>query len=97
MEQLYVKIIPTCWMILKKMFLYHCCESDDLTCGEDLSFVERAELKGVIFSNSVVVSHFYYVLNSPLRMKDLLFQYYLNMNKSMIPEKFQFLMYLFCL
>ena len=73
MEQLYVKIIPICWMILRKMFPYHCCESDNLTCGEDLTFVERAELKEVIFSISVVVSHTYYVLNSPLRVKDLLF------------------------
>jgi len=95
-EQSYVKIIPTCWMILRKMFLYR-FESDNLTCGKDLTFVEHAELKEVIFSISVVVSHTYCVLNSPLRMKDLLFQYYLNMNKSMISEKFKFLMYLFCL
>jgi len=82
-------------MVLRKMFLYR-YESDNLTCGEDLTFVEHAELEEAIFSTSVV-SHAYCVLNSCLRMKDLLFQYYFNVNKSMIYEKFNFLMCLFCL
>ena len=60
-ELLYVKIIPTCWMNLRKLFLYRCYESNNLTCGEDLTFMEQPELKEVIFSISVVVSHTYYV------------------------------------
>jgi hypothetical protein len=55
-EQLYVTVIPACWMNMRKMFLYHHYESDNLTCGEDLNFVEHAELKEVIFSIPVVVS-----------------------------------------
>jgi hypothetical protein len=77
-QELYVKILPTCWIILRNMFLYR-FESDNLTCGEDLTFVERAELKEVIFSISIVVSHTYYVFYSSLGMKDftisLLFKY----------------------
>ena len=87
-------IIPTCWTVLRKMFLYH-YESDNLTRGEDLAFVDHAELKEVISSISVVVSHTYYILNSSLRVKDLLFQYYFNMYKSVIYEKSNFLMCLF--
>jgi hypothetical protein len=45
-------------MNLRKMFLYHCYESDNLTYGEDLTFVEHAELKEAIFSISVVVSSY---------------------------------------
>ena len=78
------------------MFLYR-YESHNLTCGEDLTFVERAELKEVIFSISVVVSDAYYVSSCSLSMKDLLFQYYFNMNMSMIYEEFNFLVCLFCL
>ena len=55
MEQLYVKIIPTCW---RRKFLYRCYNCDNLTCGEDLTSVDGAQLKEVIFSVSVVVSSY---------------------------------------
>jgi hypothetical protein len=45
-------------MNLRKMFLCHFYEVDNLTCGKDLMFMEHAQLKDIIFSISIVVSSY---------------------------------------
>jgi hypothetical protein len=45
-------------MNLRKMFLYHCYESNNLACGENPTFEEHIELKEANFIISVVVSSY---------------------------------------